>query len=241
MTISRPCLVGLLCGAIQCVGQQLPADTLFLTSAKNNQIRLYSDYIVGQTRLNNGSEHRDYLSRNDEHPYFGVDDWQYGDLVYDEEFYGNVPLFYDLSRDKIITEHSINGSKLELISEKIAQFSISGHAFRRLKRDEAKVISEGFHEVLYDGKTKVYVRREKSLQQKVESNDIVFTFQQKDRIYVFKDGVYHPVRKKSTLLDLFADKKPEIRAFLNQRGTKYKADREDAIARVAEFYDAQNK
>ncbi|HMG90876.1 MAG TPA: hypothetical protein VK589_12500 [Chryseolinea sp.] len=241
MTISRPCLVGLLCCAIQCVGQQLPADTMFLTSAKNNQVRLYTDYIVGQTRLNNGSEHRDYLARNDEHPYFGQDDWQNGSIVYDEESYANVPMFYDLSRDKVITEHSINGSKLELISEKIVQFSLGGHTFHRLKRDQSKIITEGFYDVLYDGKTKVYVRREKALQQKVESNDIIFTFQQKNRIYVFKDGVYHPVKKKGSLLDVFEDRKAEVRAFLNKSGTKYRADRESAIARVAEFYDAQNQ
>ena len=106
--------------------------------------------------------------------------------------YENVPLFYDLSRDKVITEHSINASKIELISEKIARFSMAGHTFQRLKRDESKIITEGFHDVLYDGKTKVYVRREKALQQKVESNDIIFNFQQKNRVYVFKDGVYHP-------------------------------------------------
>jgi len=241
MTISRPCLVGLLCCAIQCVGQQLPTDTIFLTSAKNNQIRLYTDYIDGQSRLNNGSEHRDYLSRNDEHPYFGEDDWQYGSIVYDEESYENVPLFYDLSRDKVITEHSINASKIELISEKIERFSMAGHTFQRLKRDESKTITEGFHDVLYDGKTKVYVRREKALQQKVESNDIIFNFQQKNRVYVFKDGVYHPVKKKGTLIDIFGDKKQEVRAFLNKGGTKYKRDRENAIARVAEFYDAQNQ
>jgi hypothetical protein len=241
MTISRPCLVGLLCCSIQCIGQALPADTMFLTSAKENQVRLYTEYIVGQTRLNNGSEHRDYLSRNDEHPYFGEDDWQYGNIVYDEESYENVPLFYDLMRDKVITEHSINGSKLELISEKIARFSLAGHTFQRLNRDESKIITDGFYDLLYDGKTKVYVRREKALQQKVESNDIIFNFQLKNRVYVFKDGAYHPVKKKSSLISLFEDKKQEVRAFLNKSGTKYKRDRENAIARVAEFYDAQNQ
>ena len=165
----------------------------------------------------------------------------YGTIIYDEEFYENVPLFYDLNRDKVITEHSINGAKLELISEKIVRFSLAGHTFQRLKRDESKIISEGFYDVLYDGKTKVYVKREKSLQQRVESNDIIFNFEQKNRVYVFKDGVYHPVRKKSTLLEVFKDKKPEVRAFLNKSGVKYKADRENAITRVAEFYDAQNQ
>jgi hypothetical protein len=203
MTISCPCLIGLLFLAIQCVGQQLPADTLFLTTAKNNQIKLYTDYIAGQTRLNNGSEHRDYLSRNDEHPYFGVDDWAYGTIIYDEEFYENVPLFYDLNRDKVITEHSINGAKLELISEKIVRFSMAGHTFQRLKRDESKIISEGFYDLLYDGKTKVYVKREKSLQQRVESNDIIFNFEEKNRVYVFKDGVLPSGQEKEHLVRRF--------------------------------------
>jgi len=241
MTISCPCLISMLFLAIQCIGQQLPADTLFLAAAKNNQVKLYTEYIGGQTRMNNGSEHRDYLSRNDEHPYFGVDDWSFGTMIYDEEFYENVPLFYDLNRDKVITEHSINGAKLELISEKIARFSLAGHTFQRLKRDESKIITEGFYDLLYDGKTKVFVKREKSLQQRVESNDIIFNFEQKNRVYVFKDGVYHPVRKKSTLLEVFKDKKPEVRAFLNKSGVKYKRNRENSITRVAEFYDAQNQ
>jgi hypothetical protein len=227
--------------AIACVGQQAPADTAFLTASKNRQVSLYTDYIHGQTRLNNGSEHRDYLARDEEHPYFGEDDWTYGTIVYDEEFYADVPMFYDLSKDKIITEHSLNGSKLELIPEKISRFTIDGHTFQRLKQDKSRVITEGFYDVLYDGKTKVYVKREKSLQQRVETNDIIFDFEQKNRVYVFKDGVYHPVKKKKTLLEVFSDKKPEVRAFLNKSDRKYKSNREYAITRVAEFYDAQNK
>ena len=241
MTVSRPCIFIVLCSAIQSFAQQLPLDTTFLTSARTNQVKLYNDLIQGQTRLNNGSEYRDYLSHNEEHPYFGVDDWAYGTIIYDEETYQNVPMFYDLSRDKVISEHSLNGAKLELISEKISLFTLGPHTFVRLAADEAKTITSGFHELLYDGKTKVYVRREKSLQQKVESNDIIFNFDEKNRIYIKKDGVYYPVKTKNSVLEVFNDRKQEIRAFMKKNGRINKNDRENAIAKVAAFYDSETK
>jgi hypothetical protein len=240
MTISRLCLVGLLLAAIPCVGQQSLPDTAFLSSARKNQIELYASLIKGQTRLNNGSQYRDYLARNDEHPYFGIDDWAYGTIVYDDEFYENVAMFYDISRDKIITEHSLNGAKLELISEKIRRFTMSKHIFVRLNPDEAKVITEGFYEVLYDGKTKVYARREKFLQQNVGSNTIVLTFEQKNKLYILKDGIYYPVKSKDSVIEVFADKKQDIKVFMKKSGTKFKSDRENAIAGLASFYDTQN-
>jgi hypothetical protein len=231
----------MLCCAIQSFGQQSSLDTTFLTSARANQVKLYTDFIQGQTRLNNGSEYRDYLSHNEEHPYFGVDDWAYGTIIYDEEIYEDVPMFYDLSRDKVISEHSLNGAKLELISEKISFFTLGTHTFVRLAADEAKTITPGFHERLYDGKTKVYVRREKSLQQKVESNDIIYKFDEKNRIYIQKNGVYHPVKSKNSVLEVFNDRKQEIRAFMKKNGGITKSDRENAIARVAAFYDVETK
>ena len=241
MTVSRPCIIVVLCCAIQSFGQQLPLDTTFLTLARGNQIKLYTEFIHGQTRLNNGSEYRDYLSHNEEHPYFGVDDWAYGTIIYDEEIYENVPMFYDLSRDKVISEHSLNGAKLELISEKITFFTLGTHTFVRLAADVAGTITSGFHERLYDGKTKVYVRREKSLQQKVESNNIIFNFDEKNRVYIQKNGVYYPVKRKNSVLEVFNDRKQEIRAFMKKNGRITKHDRENAIARIAAFYDSETK
>jgi len=221
---------------------QLPGpDTAFVASARDALKQQYSKFINGQSRLYNGSEYRDYFSRNDEHPYFGVDDWSYGDIHYDDELYPNVPMFYDLSRDRVITEHALNGTKIELVSAKIKWFSLGTHKFVRLTTFDSKDISEGFYEVLYDGSSKVYVRREKILMQKVESNEIIGRFEVKNRIYIVKDGNYFPVRKKGAVLDVFRDQKQPLKSFLSRNKVSYSADREKAIARMAEFYDAQKK
>lgn len=241
MTFTHIRLAVLLFVAISAEGQQLKLDTAFLSAAKNNQVTIYEGSILGQTRLNNGSAYRDYLSRDEEHPYFGVDDWTYGTIVYDDQRYDNVALFYDLLKDKVIAEHSLNGAKLELINNKVKQFTMGGHTFVRLKSDESKGISEeGFYDLLYDGKTKVYVRRKKELQQRLEATEIIATFDVKNRIFILKDGMYIPVKNKNSLLDVFKDKKQDVRAFMNKSGKKFKSDREGATVAVARFYDSQN-
>ena len=233
------CLLGFSILTSVSFAQTARLDTAFLTSAKIYQKNLYENFIHGQSRLYNGSEHRDYLSRDEEHPYFGVDDWAYGTLVYDDEVYQNVPMFYDLSRDRVISEHILNGAKIEMVTEKISRFTMSGHTFVRLYKDEGKIISTGFYDMLYNGPSKVFVQRVKLLQQKVESNDIIARFEERNRIYLYKDGKYYPVKKKKSVMAVFADRKQDLKSFLKKNKIKYRGDRETAIVRLAQFYDAQ--
>jgi len=223
-----------------CFAQEAKPDTTFVSSAKKSQVQTYNQFMHGQTRLNNGSQYRDYYSTNDEHPYFGEDDWSYGKIVYDDEFYEHVPMFYDLSADNVISEHSLNGAKLQLIAAKIKRFEMDGHTFVRLQQDELNTISEGFYDLLYDGKTKVYVRREKALEQKTEPTGITYSFAEKNRVYILKDSTYHPVKSKGSVLEVFNDQKQQVKSFMNKNKINIKADREGAIVRIAGFYDAQN-
>ena len=221
--------------------QEVKQDTSFLASARAYQISVYDQYIKGQARLYNGTEYHDYLSHNDEHPYFGVDDWSNGSIIYDDESYENVSMFYDLSRDRLITEHMLSGAKIELVTDKISQFIIAGHTFVKLHRDESKVIQEGFYELLYSGKTKVYARREKLLHSQASANDIEYSFEEKTRLFIFKDGTYHSVKSKGSVLDVYKDRKQELRSALSRNKIKYRSNREAAIVRMAAEYDAQSK
>jgi hypothetical protein len=220
------------------LGQQVESDTSFLASAAKYQKSLYNKSIRGQSRLYNGTEYRDYLSRNDEHPYFGIDDWQYGIIYYDDEYYDSVAMFYDLSRDKVITEHLLSGGKIELIAEKISTFTLGDHAFVRLHKDPAAIISEGFYERLYNGSTKVFVRRTKTLLSQASANTIVYSFEERNRVFIHKDGAYHPVRSKKSVLRVFPDNKPQLRAMLKEKNIRFKANRERAITMMAEKYDS---
>jgi hypothetical protein len=221
------------------LGQQArPADTLFLAAARQYQQSLYHASIGGQSRLYNGTEYRDYLAQGDENPYFGIDDWQDGYVYYDDERYDSVAMFYDLSRDQVIIEHVLSGAKIELIAKKVSAFEISKHFFERLYRDSSEVISEGFYERLYNGSTKVYVKRTKTLSSRASGNQLLYTFDERNRVYLLRKNRYYPVKSKKSVLKVFSDKKSELKSMLKQEKINYKADREHAIVRMSQTYDS---
>lgn len=219
-------------------GQQVGVDTLFLSAARQFQQSVYDRSIGGQSRLFNGTEHRDYLSHDEEHPYFGIDDWQWGHIYYDDERYDSVALFYDLSRDQVITEHMLSGAKIELISPKISAFTMNGHYFERLHRDSSGIISEGFYERLYNGDTKVYVRRSKILTSRASGNELLYSFDERNRVYMLKDQVYYPVKSKKSVFKVLSDKKPELRSILKKEKIIFRNERERGIVLMAQTYDS---
>jgi len=216
-------------------------DTVFLGAATQYQQSFYTAAIGGQSRLYNGTEHRDYLSRDEETPYFGLDDWQYGYIIYDDERYDSVAMFYDLSTDQVITEHKLSGAKIELIAKKISAFELNGHSFERLQKDSAGVIGEGFYQRLYGGPTRVYVRRNRTLTSRASGNELVYSFEERNRIYLRKDNLYYPVKSKRSVLQVLDDKRPELKAVLKREKLKFRLDRELAIVRMAATYDTSKK
>jgi hypothetical protein len=219
-----------------CYSQQAQPDTTFLSRANKKSIARYSQSIQHQSRLFNGSDYVVYLPKEEEHPYFKIDDWVTGSIVYWDERYDNVSLLYDLSIDQVIAEHE-GGNPIKLIGEKVQRFSISDHTFVRLKKDSDNKISDGFYDELYGGNIKVYAKYQKRQQETIVGQEIIPRFDESNRYYIFKDGSYHIVKNKSSVLEVFVDRKQAVKEFIRKNRIRFKNNREEAIERIAEFYD----
>src|SRR5688572_28813982 len=101
-----------------CFAQQPEPDTAFVAESKKQVSALYTTAIQHQSRLYNGSDYVIYIPRDEEHPYFEVDDWAYGSVEYWNELYENIPLMYDINVDQVITEHN-RGNPIKLLPEKV--------------------------------------------------------------------------------------------------------------------------
>jgi hypothetical protein len=220
--------------------QRVSPDTTFLAAANKKSMRVYTESIQQQSRLFNGSDYIIYVPDKDEHPYFQVDDWLFGSIVYWGELYDNVPLLYDLSNDQVIAEHD-GGSPIKLVAEKIQRFTISDHTFRRLKADDKNKIAEGFYDELYNGNLKVYAKHTKSFQESIEASTIIPRYDAHTRYYVLKDGIYHVVKKKSSVLGLFSDQKQAVRDFIRKNRIRFKNNHESALVQIVGFYDSIKK
>jgi hypothetical protein len=217
--------------------QNFKADTSFLADARKNAIQLYTSSLSAQSHLYSGSAYAEYKAKGDENPYF-IDEWLTGTIYYDGDFYENVPLLYDISRDKLITDHRYSINKIELINERIGYFTINAHRFVPLKN---KKIPDGFYELAYDGPTKVYVRYQKTLQSKAVDYSIENRFEEKNSFYIFQNNQFFSVKSKGSVLKVLEDKKTELKKFIRDNQLGFGPNRVKDISRVVQYYDQLKK
>src|SRR5688572_15002472 len=178
------------CAPILCRGQQIKPDTAFLALSKKKSIALYTQAFQNQSRLYNGSDYVIYQPNDEEHPYFKIDDWTYGSVVYEDDLYENVALQYDISIDRVIVEHN-RGNPIKLLDEKIQRFTLLNHTFIRIKGDETNNISDGFYDQLYDGQIKVYGKYWKMYQETLDQGRIIPRFDEGTQYYIVKKGIFY--------------------------------------------------
>ncbi len=213
-------------------------DTAFLAEAMRNSVAQYTRSMHGQANLYNGSEYREPRRTNDQHPYFVSEDWLEGSVLYDNDWYDHIPLQYDITRDIVITEMYTNGNPMVLVDAKVGGFSVGGHRFRKMIRDTLNALPEtGFYDVLYDGKTRVIARRQKSTQERIESLTVTINFEERNRYFILQNGRYHAVKSKRSVLTVLENRQGDLKKFLRANGVKYRKDRETALRKMAEFYD----
>lgn len=218
---------------------QSPEDTTFLTAAIDNAVNLYQKALAVQSRLYNGSKYVAPEHTLEQHPYFPSEDWLTGTVFYDGEFFTDVPLMYDLNKDALIAEHHSSGNPLELVWDKLQHFTLGGHHFEKIENDSVgnSLPKTGFYDILYNGETRLVAHRQKFLKKEIVSQEIIIKYDERNRYFLFRDGTFFPVKTKSSVLKLLADKKPELRRFLKQHRDAFLRERELMLKSVAEHYD----
>lgn len=233
-------LCWLLCLTTLTHAQTAGTDTAFVRASAIKAKNAYTSVTRSQSHLYNGSQYIDYNPLEDEHPYHLSDDWMTGTVEYEGQKYENVSLLYDIAADKVIVEH-FAGAFIELITTKITSFQLQGHTFRRFtKADDSRgQITEGFYEILYDGKTKAVARYEKTLLETIESLQLKREFTEKSKYYLIKNNAFYAANSKRAALQVLSDKKKEVRRFIREHRTHF-TDKASSVVGIAQFYDKLN-
>jgi hypothetical protein len=214
---------------------QAKPDTLFIGEAKKNLASLYQETIQGQAKLYNGSEYLKPEQTNETHPFFLSDDWVFGSVEYDGETFENVPLLYDITSDKVVTEHFYTSNEMELVIDKLTAFSIPNHLFQKIA--DPSLPQSGFYDVLYNGPTRTLARRQKKIQETIVSNKIEIDFEEKTRYFILKNNIYYAVKTKASILKVLEDQKSALRQYINKNSLNVRRDRETALSKISEYYD----
>lgn len=221
--------------AFSCYAQM--TDTAFVSASIAEARRIYTARVQGESLLFNGSDYGEYTPLKDEHPFYLSDDWIYGSVLYDGQFYDSIMLQYDIASDQLVIESHMYGTQIQLIKSKVHSFTLEDRKFVNLDSSSMN----GFYEVLYNGETKVLAKHIKRLQERVSSAEITREFEEKNKYYLLVNGEYVLVKNKKSALKALRSHKKELQQKYQALSVNVKKQPERQIVILAELNDSIGK
>lgn len=231
-------VVFLLYLAIPAAGQPAEPDTSFRQVARNQAITTYERTLYEQAHIYEGNEYIAHDHRIKIHPFYRIDSLQTGTVLYNGVQYNGVQMLYDIVRDELAIQPPGGGYRLRVRNDYVAAFSLGAYQFSRIVGDSATGVPTGFYEVLYEGKAKALSHRVKTIHEDISSGSYRAEYVPKDRFYILKEGIYHEVKSKGSMLNLFPDQAKNLRKYIRANKLKFTDDqREAAVTQVTKRYE----
>ncbi len=223
---------------------QSAADSAAYDASVSNVVNRFYQGIAEQSRLYSGFIYDSYDSSITGSAYLDdIDNWRAGTVDYDGQTFDNVSMVYDLYTDKLVVLPYNHSSPLSLVSEKVKSFDLHSRHFVRVANSNSG-IKAGFYEQLYAGTSEVLKKVEKTLKSTSGSGGrqryFVLVHETPD-YYIKKNGTYYAVSSQSSVLDLFPDRKKELRQYIKTNRLQFKDFFEMALKTVATYYDSLTK
>lgn len=214
--------------------QESLSDSTILMTMRDHVTVVYREALGPNLHINQGKELVEFRGEWDKHPYFKSFDWADGSVRYDEQWYDEMPILYNTVNDEVAIL-SNNGLAIKLNKNRVSEFRFLGSRFVHLA--DPGLREKGFYEILYDGDVNVLARRKKVYLEKLTYDRILFEYLVRDYYLIQKDGKYHQVRGKHSVLGVFDDQKKVLRRQLRKEGIQYSQSRDKALVLMAEYYD----
>ena len=219
--------------------QQTSSDSTERAALIRNTVELYNRTVAQNSSLFNGTEYIGYVARPAGHPFFETQKMELANVYYDGVLFRNIPILYDLVNDQLIIDNYTKTQRIILNSEKVTFFEIGDHFFIRPQTDSSTGNAPGgFYERLYNGKTKVLVKRKKQINTITTSEGIKESYDQYNSYFIKADETYTRVTSRESLIKAFRKNRGEIRKFMRDYETDFRKEMENIIIKVAEFNDS---
>ena len=223
---------------VLCIAHAQPGSDQQLTA--NHQKEVLYDQLV--TTLNpelvNGPEYFVSFSGGATNPFYGSMEVSSNQLWYDNQFYSNVNLLYDIYSDLLILRYkSKTGlfNLIELDQSKVKGFTLHQHRFQKMTSPWPSARKEhGFYDLIYEGKSLMLIsKRIKSESQTITQVE----YKEDDRYYVIINNHWIYLAAPRILLGLTKDK-TKIKAFIKSKKIRLKRMRESDLKEIAIFCDS---
>ncbi|MBQ4821841.1 hypothetical protein [Aquimarina sp. MMG016] len=199
---------------------------LFFGQQKNeSEYYNWFDTIIGKehTGLYNGKQYVDLdINKilNNKHAFFFSDEVLTGSVIYDGQPYYNVGIKYNLEQDKLLIalKPGSSASVMQLIYDKVEEFTINDYRFIRVENIDKKNYTNGFHQVLLDDNEILLLKKHTKSKIKsaddLEGNKQYYEYRSKSKYVLYFDQDYKgDIKSKTDIITIFPELKKEIKQF----------------------------
>jgi hypothetical protein len=199
------------------------------------------DTLVENQILYNGKVWRNLYYKVREDQFLFSKDFLTGSVTIIGKTFNNIALRFDIYNDEIMTPTNL-GFILQLNKEMVDSFSLAfqnrTYHFTRIAEDTLRTF-KGYLNVLYHGKTKLYVKFKKEISQ-LSVDGKYDEFYQTHRIFFEKDSIIHLVSGKRDFLNLMGENKSQIRSFVKKNRLPFSIKYPESFLPVMEYYDSMS-
>ena len=223
--------------------QSIAADTASQQKGLNNYIQAYTNAIGQQSRLYNGPEYDPADPTIKGNAFFNdINSWKPGTVNYDHVLYENVPMMYDIFKDCLVALYYNKASSYMLLNEKLQSFDLAGDHFVIINADSSAVpgIRNGIYKQLYKDKTELLVKTSKTMQISTSSSSERYFTKAKQDFYLKNGDRYYSINGKASILKALKSKQLQVQAFIRNNNINFKKDPEQALIKIAFYYDHLN-
>lgn len=238
-------LLGLLfVSSFKAFPQNFISDTSRQTASFQAAVNYYHQFLSPETGLYDGSEYtyNTYypIQINEGDPFFLSKNFYTGAVFYNNVLYEKVPLLYDIIKNELLIHDPSNIYIIRLNNERVGWFTIWGHTFIRLIFDSANnsQMRTGFYDLLYNGKTSLYRKDSKTLNENTASAQGINRYVvETNEYFIKKENQFYKVTNKKSLMVVLKNKKKEIGQFIKKNKLNLRKNKNGALIKIAAYYD----
>lgn len=230
-----------LCFMVSCLASAQTPEPLRLGGI-NALMEQYLKEAQEKAQIYYGKEPLPYSPHIKNHPYLMAGVFNGGLLSYDGIQYPNVNILLDLYRDQLLVLSPYNYSYIILQPGEVNFADMYGYRIIYFRPDGLKGCPpEGYYQLLYDGKYTVLEKQACSLFETRKGEVTEGTFNRSTKYYILKDGVYHTVKSKGSVLNVFKSHKKELNQYSKQQRLNFRKETEKAIVSMVKQFETLNQ
>lgn len=223
---------------------QTVKDSILMEQSKNNAFNIFLKGINENALIYSGNEYVEYISIESMNqiikgnPFFITDSLVDGTIVYNGSSY-KLPLKFHLLEQKLIINHPITNTPIELLNERVDFFSIGQHLFFKTPKQVSNLISNKqiYAELLLDGFFKIWGIHDKILRPNKKAEEQTATYIKNDQYFVEHNGIFTKIKSEQDVFNLCLDKKRQVQEYAKLRGLDFNKNFESACIQLYKYYE----